>query len=403
MENLNITEAQRTLFSLVGHNLFSSPLKISRDVDWDEVIRESILHSLPLIAFENYRDLPMDTATVSELKSYLKRCTMSNISCFKGHEYLHKIMTESGIPYCIIKGAASSHRYPDPLLRSMGDVDFYVPKEHIDRACEVFRAEGFELDTHDHAFHIGMSREGLRLEMHFAPIASPDGEIGEIFTEYWSDICEKATLTRDVFSEYMLPSDFHHGFILLTHLRSHMIQTGVGLRHVCDWATFVSGLSDECFAEIFEARLKRIGLWRFAQIISLVSVILFGMPHRAWMGNDYATATALAEDIISAGNFGRREENRGFERVFILDYKMTGKKRSGITRAFSAANAIVRRHWSSAERFPILYPIGWVYFALRFAFNRMTGRHNVNILKSYKNGGKRVTLYDKLRIFEPEQ
>ena len=182
MEKTNVTQAQRLLCKLVGNNLFSVPLEINEAVDWNAVIGESVAQSVTLLAFKKYRELPMGEAIAGKLQAYLKRCTISNINCFKGHEYLHKLMTENGIPYCIIKGAASSFRYPDPLLRTMGDVDFYVPPEHIDAAREIFLAEGFEFDTHEHSYHMGMVKGALRLEMHFAPISAPGGEIGEIFT-----------------------------------------------------------------------------------------------------------------------------------------------------------------------------------------------------------------------------
>ena len=403
MKNVNATKAQRTLFSLVGHELFGAPLEIDEDVDWVEVVNESIAQSLPLLALKNYRELPMDKEVASKLQIYLEKCIASNVKCFKGHGYLHRLMTENGIPYCIIKGAASAFWYPDPLIRNMGDVDFYVPPTCVEKAKEIFAQEGFTFDTKSHPFHLGMVKGRLRLEMHFAPIASPGGEIGEIFTEYWSDICEKGALTKDVFSEYILPSDFHHGFILLTHLKSHMVQTGVGLRHVCDWAVFANSMSDERFREVFEARLKRVGLWRFAQIASLVSVILFGMPKKAWMGDDYATATALAEDIAAGGNFGRRDKERGLDNVFVREYKATGKKRRGLSRAFFTANSVVDRHWSAQKKCPLLYPVGWVYFALRFAFRKLTGKQKGDVVKSYVRSGQRVELYDSLRLFKPEE
>ena len=402
MENLNVTDAQRVLFNLIGHNLFSKPLEINASVDWNAVIKESILQSLPLVAFKKFQDLSMDEATASNLQRLLKKIATNNINGYKAHEYLHKLMSENQVPYCIIKGAASAFRYPDPLLRIMGDVDFYVPQEHFDRAKEVFLAEGFEFDTSDHAFHLGMKKGTLHFEMHFAPIASPKGEIGDIFLEYWSDICQSARLTQDVFSKYFLPSDFHHGFILLTHLRSHLLKRGVGLRHACDWAVFVNSFSDEQFTEIFCERLKRVGLWRFAQVSALMAVVLFDMPYKAWMGDDYATARALAEEISSSGNFGSRDKNRSFATAFVSDSEYKSKHRCALARLFSVANSIVLRHWESAKKYPILYPIGWVYFALRFAFNRLTGRCDVNIVKSYEDGKKRTNLYRSLRFFEPE-
>ena len=403
MEKLNLTEAQGQLCALIGHNLFSAPLDIKEDAPWDEVIKESILQSVPLLAFKNYRELPLSEQNVSKVKSFIKKCSIANVNCFKGHEYLHKIMTDNAIPYCIIKGAASSYRYPDPLLRSMGDVDFYVPPQYTEKARAIFTDEGFVCDEHPHSFHVGMERGSLRIEMHFAPIASPGGKIGEIFNEYWSDICDTAVLTRDVFSEYYLPSDFHHGFILLTHLKSHIIPVGIGLRHVCDWAVFVNSFSDEEFRNLFEERLKRVGLWRFAKAVSLVAVLLFGMPHKAWMGEDYEIASALADDITSGGNFGRREKNRSFEGVFIADYKETGRSKNGIARAFATANGIVRKRWRAARWCPLLYPIGWVYFTLRFIFNRMTGKNDANVIKSYKKSGKRIKVYEDLKFFKSEE
>ena len=239
--------------------------------------------------------------------------------------------------------------------------------------------------------------------MHYAPIASPDGELGEIFSEYWSDICERASLTQDVFAAYMLPSDFHHGFILLTHLRSHIIDQGVGLRHVCDWAVFADAFSTEDFAEMFEYKLKRVGLWKFAQAVSLASELLFGMPHKSWMGDDYATAAALAEDILRTGNFGAKEDGASLVKNMIaMDYKPGEKKKRVIARAFASANAVVRRHWSATEKCPIVYPFGWVYFSIRFLIKRALGKHKIDVVKSYKRSKERADLYDKLKIFEPE-
>lgn len=171
---------------------------------------------------------------------------------------------------------------------------------------------------------------------------------------------------------------------------------------VLHWAVFVNSLSDERFTELFGAKLKRVGLWRFAQIVSLVSVILLGMPHRSWMGDDYATATALAEDVSSGGNFGLREENRTLDSVFVPAYTAGGVKKRGIRRAFATANAIVLRHWSAAKKCPLLYPVGWVYFTLRFMFKRITGKQKISAIKSYKQSGERADLYASLGIFETE-
>lgn len=403
MERINMTEAQQVLFNLVGHNLFSMPLDIGSEVDWAEVLKEGIAQSVPLLAFKNIDELPIGVATSEMIKRYLKRCSASNYLCYKGHEYLHDLMTKNGIKYSIIKGVASARYYPDPAARSMGDVDFYVAPEDLERAKAIFEADGFEVKETDSEHHVCIKKGPMDMEMHFAPIAIPNDKMRPIFLEYWSDLCDKASLTEDTFSEYMLPSDFHHGFIMITHFQLHLMPNGVGLRHLCDFVVFANRFSDEDFRQLFEERFKRVGLWRLAQIISLAAVRYLGMPYKSWMGDDYATADALMLDIARGGNFGQREKARSFEGVFIADYKATDLGKSRFSRAFRSMNKYIRQKWRAAVWCPLLYPVGWVYFSVRFLFKRITGRRRVSVMKSYKESGKRLKLYKSLDLYKPEK
>ena len=135
MKNVGLTKEQEVLFNLIGHSLFSAPLQIEQNIDWDAVFAESIAQSVPLLAFKDFSKLPSLT---EQMKDYLNKCMFANINCFRNHKYLHDLMTKNQIPYTIIKGPASSRHYPEPLLRNMGDVDFFVPPEHIDAARRVF-------------------------------------------------------------------------------------------------------------------------------------------------------------------------------------------------------------------------------------------------------------------------
>ena len=60
-----------------------------------------------------------------------------NLTVNKSHLKIHKLLTDAGIPYVIIKGLASGLYYPDFLLRSMGDVDFLISENDVEKA---FRA-----------------------------------------------------------------------------------------------------------------------------------------------------------------------------------------------------------------------------------------------------------------------
>ena len=386
MENRQITEAQYALLNLIGHSLFSMPLNLKTDIDWRAVASEAHAQSVLLLAFKDYPTLGMDEKLKQSLKAYFKKCTAANINCYNGHKHLHALLESNGIPYCIFKGPVSAGYYPDPMLRIMGDVDFYVTKENYERTKGVLLAHGYEiLGDEDLLQHVTFHKATAHLELHVAPVAVPNENMRPLFLEYWSDICERASVVKDDFGEYVFPSAFHHGFILLTHFQKHLFFLGVGLRHLCDWAVFVNSFSNDSFVDLFEKRFKRAGLWRFAQVLSLIAVKHFGMEHKPWMGDDYAVADALLEDILRGGNFGKHaDDGRKHEHIFVSHSQTSGARKSRLLTMFRNINAIVKSKWRIVEKCPLLYPVGWVYFPLNFLFRVLCGRARMNFFQSYK-------------------
>lgn len=399
-----LTNEQNTLLSLLGHNLFSSALELNSDVDWESLAKEARVQTVFSVAFNQYKNLPLDDELAAKVKSTLMKYALSGATCFKNHTYLHELMQKHGIPYCVVKGAASAFYYPDPLSRSMGDVDFYIHPDDIDRALAVFEGEGFVRDEADHPWHIALKKGNTHFEMHFKPVAYHEGPIGDIFDEYWRDIRETAVLVETDLATYYGPSVFHHGFILLTHLHQHLFREGVGLRHFCDWALFANALSNEEFVTIFESRLKRIGLYRLAQLLSLGAVKHMGMEHKAWMGDDYEIADELLVDIIRGGNFGRKDRQRAQESMFIMDRNANNMNKGRLGSFFASMNYIVDSHWKSAKKCKLLYPIGWTYFSTRYLVRVLLGkRRKINLVGAYQKSGERRDKYSKIKVFEPEE
>ena len=402
MENISLPKSQQTMLQLVGDSLFSASYVPEQDTNWRQVFYESVMQAVPMLAFQNYKKLPLDEQTANLIQKQIKHTTANNLFCFRGHKYLHDLMTKNDIPYCIVKGAASAHYYPDPLLRSMGDVDFYVPADKVDTAFHLLLSEGFKKIPGNHAYHFSFMRDGLELELHFRPLASPDGELGAIFEEYWSDIFETSVLTNNGFGDLVFPSNFHHGFILLTHLQSHLLAGGVGLRHICDWAVFANGFSNDEFVSIFKEKLQRIGLWRLAQALSLASVEHLGMARREWMGDDFELANALLADILEGGNFGRKDKQRTYEGLFISDNVTAGTSQNRLVQIVHSMNRMVDYKWKAAKKMPLLYPVGWIWLSVRFLCRVIAGKRRLNLANTLKKSNQRKALYNSLALFKPE-
>ena len=399
----HIEREQKALLSLLGANVFGSSIEYDPDVDWKKVANEARAQAVFSIAFVNYKDLPLGEELSGKVRNKLMAHMVSNTTCHKNHTYLHRLMQENGISYCVIKGAASASYYPDPILRDMGDVDFYVHPDDVDRAFDVFMRDGFVREFENNPTHIVLFNQKKHFEMHFKPLGYHEGKIGEILKEYWSDIRECAVLRENELSTFYAPSAFHHGFIMLTHFQHHLFHEGVGLRHVLDWAVFANSFTNEEFLDIFEARLKRVGLFRLAQILSLIVVKHMGMEHRAWMGDDYETADEILSDILIGGNFGKKDFRRAYEGLFTCDRDKGNLRRGRIFQLFSSMNSIIDTKWSAAKKFPLLYPVGWLFFSAKYFFKLLFKKKRLNIFAAYKKSGQRIKKYSKLRVFEPEK
>ena len=90
------------------------------------------------------------------------------------------VLEAEGIPTVILKGAAAGMLYPDPGLRSYGDIDFMVSPVDFKRARAALVAAGFEDKDDDGVcdHHVGLDKDGVCLELHWEPNGIPQGTPG---------------------------------------------------------------------------------------------------------------------------------------------------------------------------------------------------------------------------------
>ena len=399
---INATIEQLQLLNLLGHSLFGAPLEIIPEVDWNGVAKESLSQAVLTIAFNNYRNLPLSDELAAKMKRNLMRHVLNNVECIKRHGYLHELMQKNGINYCVLKGATSAFYYPDMMLRPMGDVDFYVAPDQFDRALQIFLDEHFTPSEDNHGFHIGLDGDKGNFELHFKPVGYREGELGELYMRAWENIIEDSRLCNTEIASFRAPSAFHHGFILLTHLYGHLISSGVGLRHLLDWAVFANSLSDVQFKETFETKFKEFGVWKLAQLLALAAVRNMGMPYKSWMGDDAETADELLMDILSGGNFGRKDKQRGYESA-LISRDIGNMENNRLNNLFKWSLRVVDSHWSVAKKLPFLYPFGWIIFGTRFFVRWLFGKRHLDVVSAYKKGKDRGDLYERMSVFTPEK
>ena len=333
----------------------------------------------------------MPEEVFQEWKQYVNSGLASNSRICYAHTMLHNLLTEAGITYVILKGCASAEYYGDPLLRTMGDVDFYVPTSYFEKADKLLLKNGFHSNNINHEYEKAYTKDGVIYELHNTINGVPGGKVGIKIRHYFDDVFDKAELKHFDLAEYYSPSPFHQGLVMLLHFARHMITGGIGLRHFCDWAVFVDKIGDD-FVPMFEDKLKQVGLWRFAQIMTQFCTAYLGLKPQAWTGKiDKKLIYDLKNDVFAGGNFGHKDLSRADEAKFITSRKKGGVNNdSNVKQAVLSANEIVRRHWKFADKAPIVYPAGWAFFGGRYAIRSIAGkRDRVNVSKLVKGAEKR--------------
>ena len=399
------------LLHIVKYQLFGGERPATDGCDLPKLLQEAQMQAVFLTVFpavqgELKRRFPQEYAGQLEaFHSEIIKCTNN----FSEHAELHRLMTENGVPYCTLKGAASAYYYPDTSLRIMGDVDYLVYEKDFERAKQLVLGQGFAVDHGDDAQskHVALKRRPFSIWEQHRSFNTPEGAVGKRIGEEIGSVIETAhTVSVDV-ATCRIPDDFHHGLIMLLHVIAHMTGEGIGLRHLCDWAVFAHRLDNETFVRLFEKKLKAFGLWKFAQILTLVSEKYLGIAHRAWAQNPGVTDAHLEDvmdDILKGGNFGYKDRNRYREIKYIANRgTSTVDDKNVLAQVFGTLNEKTRGDYPWANRHRALLPIGWLAEGGRYAGLLISGkRKSEATYDMLREAAKRKSIYSQMRLFEEE-
>lgn len=361
---------QKQLLQLVSSALFN----FKTDVRLNEnIIKEAKLQAVQgLVDSEAYQDF---ANSVRITKAHTELCTLL--------EDIH---------FVIIKGCASACYYPQPLKRTMGDVDFLVDLIDFGIAEEKLLKAGFAFD-HKTQKHSCYRKAGITYEMHCIVNGAPEDDA--VVQQLLSDTIESSRCISIGSDMVRIPDDFHNGLICLLHICRHLSGSEAGLRQICDWACLVNRM--EGFEQLFKEKLEQAGLWTCARILSLTAVKYLGLPYQSWMGEaDEATLDLLMEEVMASGNMGRKRNET--EVQWFVDREGTG---SGIKGVITSLNEVTRKHWPIANGCPVVYPIGWVFFSLRYLIRSLLGkRRKIKFIEVASRAERKNRLLKSLKLFQ---
>ena len=379
-----MNRTEQNLLQALQKSLWEADIAIPDDTDWDAVIeearRQAVLSVVIAAAPKQIQDQRKSQASIG---------TAVFIRNLHYQNQLYLLLKENGIPMVILKGTAAAVYYDKPYQRTMGDIDFLVPREYFDSAKEILAQNGYTIEEDPrYQRHIDVLIDQICFEMH-RYFSDENVNIEKYVIEGLKNI--------ELYSIYgiefpALPK-LANGLVLLAHLVHHM-QDGLGLRQIIDWMLYVDKeLNDSFWEESFGAAARDTGLETVAIVATEMCRMYLGLKADInWCKTaDPQTCTELLENVFLSGNFNTKQGTGS-----LVETTVTNLKRQGF---FSYLQTAGEHNWKAYHRHRWLKPFCRFYQIGRYARQGLrTKRSGKQILQDIERGNKRIELLKKLNI-----
>ena len=306
-----------------------------KEVDWKELYAIAKKQALLGVLFYGIQRLPKELAPEQKLLMQwmvmAEQIRKQNIRLFLDSVKVCQNFENEGFANCILKGQGNALLYPDPYMRTPGDIDIYLAggrkrvMQYINKVCpnQVMRYH-----------HVDFPVMKTAIEVHFTPsymfFPIHNSRMQKWFKEVMGEQCNHRVSLPDGYGEIHVPQVSFNVIYILSHLYRHIFTEGIGLRQLLDyyfvlvkWHTDLTNLTDSNKSlpqmtqintdlDALRHKLKYLGLWKFAQAVMFVMKEVFGLSEdRMIAPMDEKEGKFLLDEIMRGGNFGQYDDRMG--------------------------------------------------------------------------------------------
>lgn len=220
-------------------------------------------------------------------------------------EYLIKIGRRS----CILKGQGNALLYPNPLLRTSGDIDVWLEgnkKDVVKFVQDIYP----NINVQYHHMNFPIFKD-VDVEVHYYPSFCYNKWNNSKLQQYFKEKSEEQFYNYTGQGFYMPTVTFNLVF-QLSHMMRHFFTQGIGLRHAIDYYYLLKReLNVDQKVEVVST-MKRCGMYKFLCAIMWIEKEILNLNVNTDMvlPNERAGKMVLYE-MLKGGNFGKQYEYIG--------------------------------------------------------------------------------------------
>ena len=338
-----------------------------KGADWRVLYAMARKQCLVGVLFDGIKRLP---AGVGMDKGLLFQWMAQNQTLRKANARLDKAAVEvaewfgrKGFRTCVLKGQGNALLYPSGMERMPGDIDLWV--DGGDRKVVSF-VRSLSPDEKVCYHHIGFPEyNGVEVEVHFRPSFLFCFRHNRRLQEYYERVMDEQFAHRVKLGgqgEVAVPKAEFNLIFQLTHIFTHLMNEGIGLRQLLDYffvlkntdlggntdgdgfllntdftddtdrivgnadgdgfllntdctdnTDRIVGNADGVDRRLLQDELRRLGLWEFAGAVMYIMKEVFGLEdNRLIAPLDVKRGRLVLKEVLEAGNFGQYDKRNWF-------------------------------------------------------------------------------------------
>ena len=232
---------------------------------------------------------------------------------------------QQGFDACVLKGQGNALLYPDPSLRTPGDIDVYVhPRQQGDRWGNdetairetITFCKGLDKSARAVYHHIDIPAvDKVPVEVHYRAtwLNSPfnNRRLQNLLSTLLSreDGTKRVVLPEEA-GEITIPGFSFNVVFQLSHILNHLLHEGVGLRQLIDYYYLLKSHEGKEDEKVWlNKELKSCGLWHVSEAVSWMLIVELGLPEAYLVSPpNERYGKQLMREIIAGGNFGKYDD-----------------------------------------------------------------------------------------------
>ncbi len=308
---------EEVFFSILSGSLWGTPVHVPEGFsDWKPVMklaqtqalnglvgdvlltRTEIRDTLPAKFIEKLQEIPLNNIGMHTILNNTLILVVSRLR-------------ECGVEPVLLKGQGLARYYPMPELRQCGDIDLYVGEQNYEAAYHALMPIVTEIDDRDTIYkevkHFHAKVGSVLIEVHRFADVNAYPELDKVYQKYASEGLSHNLVAVDFGGVTVhTPSDDFNVYYIFNHLWHHFMTYGVGLRQLCDLATFLNTHTvDEEYLHRLLTEMKALNSWNAVGnlLVSYLALPVDKMPFYSPMPE--WKVRLMLRIILNEGNFGQ--------------------------------------------------------------------------------------------------